>query len=54
MPKLEQQEHLYITRYWNDYSKLIPKNAPKLQFIESKRAFFAGAQACLASICGFS
>jgi hypothetical protein len=36
-----------ILEQWNEFSKLIPKNAPEVQRKEMKRAFYFGAQSIL-------
>lgn len=37
-----------ITAAWLSYlDDVLPKNAPPVQIMETRRAFFAGAQACL-------
>lgn len=40
----------YIHREWFDFAKIIPATAPLEQRTEMRRAFFAGATACLAAI----
>jgi hypothetical protein len=38
----------YINEKWEDYRKrVIPKDAPDVQLVESRRAFYAGAAAFL-------
>jgi hypothetical protein len=32
-----------IKRQWEEFKKLIPKDAPRVQFEETRRAFYAGA-----------
>jgi hypothetical protein len=40
-----------IETEWQDYAKkIIPPGAPKVQIVESRRAFYAGARSLLTSL----
>lgn len=44
----------WIDEQWLSYRReVIPANAPMIQITESRRAFYAGAEALLSVICGF-
>ena len=43
----------YVERLWRGYrDKVLPRNAPKVQIVECKRAFFGGALSLLNAITG--
>lgn len=39
-----------IERQWSEYLRVLPRQASSVQVMESKRAFFAGANALLSEI----
>ena len=39
-----------IEEYWNSYRAILPKDAGATQIIETRRAFYAGAEALYAAL----